>query len=186
MLRCSRSGPAYRCLFSQTGDAHLFVLANGLRRTACYNPFNDTCVHNRTEPQAPSTTAIAKMKFRAEACVQSLWPVPRTDRNEDQQIDHCGSDIRWRSPCEGTADKSSRTIIARASIISSLTQVTSFSQLDALLRFAVQNIPSRIGDAGYSIYLGPDFRAFALRARMWYFRNTFEMGRFVKQIRSRK
>jgi signal transduction histidine kinase len=57
---------------------------------------------------------------------------------------------------EGKADNSSQTIVTLASIISHLTQVTSFSQPDTLLRFAAKNIPSLIGGAGCSIYLRPD------------------------------
>ncbi len=57
---------------------------------------------------------------------------------------------------EGKADQSNQTIFTLASIISHLTQVTSFSQPDALLRFAAKNIPGLIGSAGCSIYLRPD------------------------------
>jgi hypothetical protein len=59
---------------------------------------------------------------------------------------------------EGLADNSSQPIFTLASIISHLTQVTSFSQLDALLRFPATDVPGLIDGAGCSIQLRPGLR----------------------------
>ncbi len=57
---------------------------------------------------------------------------------------------------KGKPDDPNQIITTLASIISHLSEVTSFSNLEELLRFAANNLPRLIGGAGCSIYLRPE------------------------------